>query len=99
MPWRQSRYKLTQLAIALVGLLDHFCQNILDFANNRQIHANIFLDRCRVNINMDNFCVWSKSREFTGYSIIKAGSDSNDKVTVSHRHIGTISTMHTEHAE
>ncbi len=79
--------------------LDQFFQNVLKITDNRQIDPDILLDRGRVDIDMDNFCIRRKGCYLAGNPIVKPCPDGDQQVGIGHRHVGVIGAVHAEHAE
>ena len=87
------------LVIIGVKLLEHGAHNIFCVPDNGDVYFYVFVDRTRVNINVDNLCVFCKTFEAACYTVIKTCSDSKEHVAVCNSIICPEIPVHTEHSK
>ena len=56
----------------LIELLFHSRQYYLRITYDRNLRNTVFANLGRININMNNFCLWSKIRQLARYTIREA---------------------------
>ncbi len=87
-----------KVMIACCQPVIHLSECNFTICNNGNIHSNVFTDGSGVNINVDDFRMGCKRINPTGNTVIKAGTNGNQKITFGHSHIGGIASVHTEHS-
>ena len=91
---------LVRLCFARLELFDEFDQYIGDTADNGDIYLDPFRDRRGVNVDMYDLAVFIKKVfGVADHTVIKTGADSDEYVTMLHRHIGFVGAVHSQHAD
>jgi hypothetical protein len=87
----------------LAGLaqdVQHFAQHVLDVAHDGHIHLHALGNGRRVHVDVDDLLrLRQEVRRHTDHAVVKTRTDGNQHITVLHRHIGFVGTVHAQHAE
>ena len=68
-------------------------------SHQRDFRRPVLAHVSRININVDNSRVRGEGREFPGYSIIETHAGRDQKIALSHGHIGRIRAVHSQHVQ
>ena len=68
-------------------------------AHNRYRDRDVFSNRCRVDIDMNDFGLGSEGLGFSGDPVIKANPDGDNQIARPGAHIGPVSTVHADHPQ
>ncbi len=98
-PWHGRGNQLVHLVAGFDELLDELVEHIFQFPDYRQIDSDIFLDRCRVDIDVDDFGVRGKGGYLSGHPVVKTRSDSDQKIGFGNGHIGVVGAVHPQHPQ
>ena len=69
-------------------------QDFLQISDDSSIHRNIFVYFCRIHINLENFCLWSKGFGISGHSVAETCSQRDQKVALTHSIVGGLCSVH-----
>ncbi len=83
-----------------LNLLDQFFQHIAHVANHGDIDFHPFGNGCRIDIDMyDRAWLFEKMLGIADHPVIEPRADRQQHVTVLHRHVGFVGSMHAQHAQ
>ena len=67
--------------------------------HNGNGHKDVLPNGSGINVNVNNFSLWCKDIGLACDTVVKSDTNGNEKVAFCGREIGTICTMHANHAE
>ena len=97
MPLR--RLRLFRLGRQCPPQTNHIFQNMTDITDDRNVDANILVDRGRIDIDVDLLGIGRKGIQPAGNTVVETRADTDHDVTIMHGHVGFVRTMHAEHAQ
>ena len=80
---------------------DHFqksAENFSYISDHRRIYHNILIDFCRIDIDLQDLCLFCKGLGISCDTITETCAQNDQKVALCHTEVGSLSSMHTEHA-
>ena len=85
----------------VILLLQIPVQNMKDFfdiTDNLFCHNNIFIDLRRIDINLQDLCVFGKCLRISGHTVTESRAQDNEKVALAHSVVGSLCTVHSKHS-
>ena len=85
----------------LMGIFFHFrketFQHFFYITDNRSVYYHVFIDLCRIHIDLKDFGIFCKFGYFSYHTVTETGADDDQKVTVRHTKVGSLGSVHTDH--
>ena len=66
--------------------------------DNAVIYDNIFIDLYRININLQNLCLFCKFLWISKYTVRKTNTNCDQKITFTDTEIGRLCSVHSKHS-
>ena len=67
--------------------------------DDRHINVLILANLCRVNIDMDHFCMRCEGFNLSGNTVVEPCADGDQEIAFSDREVCIFSTVHPQHAK
>ena len=77
----------------------HVFNHVGAIADDRNVDANVLVNRRGINVDVDFLGIGSKSIEAAGDAIVKTRADVDHHVAIVHRPIGFVGAVHAKHAK
>ena len=74
-------------------------QALLGVADDRDVDADVLVDRGRVDVDVDLLAARREAVEPAGDAVVEAGADADHHVAVVHGEVGLVGAVHAEHAD
>ena len=72
-------------------------QALLQITHYADINQDVFVDLCRINIQLDNLRIFCKVLCISRYTVAESAAAYNQKITLCHTEVGCFCSMHTKH--
>ena len=76
----------------------HVLQHMRTVADDRHVDVHVFVDRGRVDIDVDFLRARREGVDAAGDAVVEARADADHHVAIVHRHVGFQRAVHAEHA-
>ena len=57
------------------------CQHFFEISDNTAVYLNVFVDFCRIDINLENFGIFCKTAGISDDTVTEPGTDRDQQIT------------------